>query len=129
MGLRKVLMGIKDPQPSAAAKETPRRPLDTAGRSQDPPATHMFIEAPVKRQPKEAPTVQQPMAVNNNNNNNNPLVSGKPGTSRSQQQEEEAGDKKTSSDVAAAIPKEKESPYAKTSVLKHLLHRFTGANQ
>jgi len=123
--LRKVLMGIKDPQPSAAAaKETPRRPLDTAGRSQqDPPATRMFIEAPVTRQPKEAPTVQQPMAVNNNNNNNNnPLVSsGKPGTSRSSQ--EEAGDKKTS------IPKEKESTYAKTSVLKHLLHRFTGANQ
>merc|ERR550532_1643408 len=119
-------MGIKDPQPSAAAaaKETPRRPLDTGGRSQDPPATHMFIEAPVTRQPKEAPTVQQPMAVNNNNNNN-PLVSGKPGTSRSQQeQEEEEGDKKTSS-----IPKEKESTYAKTSVLKHLLHRFTGANQ
>merc|ERR1719507_2930379 len=45
--LRKVLMGIKDPQPSAAAaKETPRRPQDTGGRSQDPPATHMFIEAP-----------------------------------------------------------------------------------
>jgi len=85
----------------------------------------MFIEAPVTRQPKEAPTVQQPMAVNNNNNNN-PLVSGKPGTSRSQQeQEEEEGDKKTSS----ANPKEKESTYAKTSVLKHLLHRFTGANQ
>ena len=84
----------------------------------------MFIEAPA-RQPKEAPTVQKPMAVNNNNNNNNnnPLVSGKPGTSRS---EEESGDKKTSS---AAIPKEKESTYAKTSVLKHLLHRFTGANQ
>jgi len=119
-------MGIKDPQPSAAAKETPRRPLDTVGRSQDPPATHMFIEAPVTRQPKEAPTVQQPMAVNNNNNNNNPLVSGKPGTSRSQQEEEqeEEGDKKTSS-----VPKEKESTYAKTSVLKHLLHRFTGANQ
>ena len=117
--LRKVLMGIKDPQPSAAAKETPRRPLDTAGRSQDPPVTQMFIEAPA-RQPKEAPTVQKPMAVNNNNNNNNP---GKPGTSRS---EEESGDKKTSS---AAIPKEKESTYAKTSVLKHLLHRFTGANQ
>jgi len=114
--LRKVLMGIKDPQPSAA-KETPRRPLDTAGRSQDPPVTQMFIEAPA-RQPKEAPTVQKPMAVNNNNNN-----PGKPGTSRS---EEESGDKKTSS---AAIPKEKESTYAKTSVLKHLLHRFTGANQ
>merc|ERR1719264_1683127 len=117
-------MGIKDPQPSAAAaKETPRRPQDTGGRSQDPPATHMFIEAPVTRQPKEAPTVQQPMAVNNNNN---PLVSGKPGTSRSQQEqeEEEEGDKKTSS-----VLKEKESTYAKTSVLKHLLHRFTGANQ
>merc|ERR1719264_1118480 len=116
--LRKVLMGIKDPQPSASAKETPRRSVDTAGRSQNTPATQMFIEAP---QPKEAPKVQQPMAVNNNNNN---LVSEKPGTSRSV---EEAGDKKTSS--AAAIPKEKESTYAKTSVLKHLLHRFTGANQ
>ena len=134
--LRKVLMGIKDPQPSASAKETPRRSVDTAGRSQNTPATQMFIEAP---QPKEAPTVQQPMAVNNNplvvnnnnnnmavnnNNNNNNLVSEKPGTSRSV---EEAGDKKTSS--AAAIPKEKESTYAKTSVLKHLLHRFTGAKQ
>jgi len=61
------------------------------------------------------------MAVNNNNNN--PLVSGKPGTSQAKQ-EEEVGDKKASS-----IPKEKESTYAKTSVLKHLLHRFTGANQ
>merc|ERR1712183_687982 len=112
---------------SASAKETPRRSMDTAGRSQNTPATQMFIEAP-ERQPKEAPTVQQPMAVNNNplvdNNNNNNLVSEKPGTSRSV---EEAGDKKTSS--AAAIPKEKESTYAKTSVLKHLLHRFTGANQ
>jgi hypothetical protein len=127
--LRKVLMGIKDPQPSAGGKETPRRPLDTGGRSQDPPVTHMFIEAPVTRQPREAPTVQQPMAVNiNNNNNNNNLVSGKPGTSRSQQAEE-VGDKKTSSAAAATIPKEKESTYAKTSVLKHLLHRFTGANQ
>jgi len=117
--LRKVLMGIKDPQPS---KETPRRPLDTGGRSQDTPTvTQMFIEAPVTRQPKEAPTVQQPMAVNNNNNN--PLVSGKPGTSQAKQ-EEEVGDKKASS-----VPKEKESTYAKTSVLKHLLHRFTGANQ
>merc|ERR1719219_2305427 len=123
-------MGIKDPQPSASAKETLRRSVDTAGRSQNTPATQMFIEAP---QPKEAPTVQQPMAVNNNplvvnnnnnNNNNNNLGSEKPGTSRSV---EEAGDKKTSS--AAAIPKEKESTYAKTSVLKHLLHRFTGANQ
>ena len=115
--LRKVLMGIKEP---SAGKETQRRPLDTAGRSQDPPV--MFIEAPA-RQPKEAPTVQKPMAVNNNNNNNS-LVSGKPGTSRSSS--EESGDKKTSS---AAIQKEKESTYAKTSVLKHLLHRFTGANQ
>merc|ERR1719323_1454640 len=119
--LRKVLMGIKDPQPS---KETPRRPLDTAGRSQDTPTvTQMFIEAPVTRQPKEAPTVQKHMAVNNNNNN--PLVSGKPGTSQTkQEEEEEMGDKNASS-----VPKEKESTYAKTSVLKHLLHRFTGANQ
>ena len=124
--LRKVLMGIKDPQPSAA-KETPRRPQDTGGRSQDPPATHMFIEAPVTRQPKEAPTVQQPMAVNNNNNNN-PLVSGKPGTSRSQQEQEEE-DKECDKKTSSANPKEKESTYAKTSVLKHLLHRFTGANQ
>ena len=138
--LRKVLMGIKDPQPSAAApKETPRRPAagqDTAGRSQQvdqPSPTHLFIEAPT-RQPKEVPTkVQQPMAVNNNNNNiavnnnnvavnnnnNNNLVSGKPGTSGNV---EETGDKKN-------LSKEKESTYAKTSVLKHLLHRFTGANQ
>merc|ERR1712088_935430 len=57
--LRKVLMGIKDPQPSASAKETPRRSVDTAGRSQNTPATQTFIEAP-ERQPKEAPTVQQP---------------------------------------------------------------------
>ena len=57
------------------------------------------------------------VAVNNNNNNN--LVSGKPGTPGNV---EETGDKKNS-------PKEKESTYAKTSVLKHLLHRFTGANQ
>jgi len=57
------------------------------------------------------------MAVNNNNNNN--LVSGKPGTSGNV---EETSDKKN-------LSKEKESTYAKTSVLKHLLHRFTGANQ
>jgi len=57
------------------------------------------------------------VAVNNNNNNN--LVSGKPGTSGNV---EETGDKKN-------LSKEKESTYAKTSVLKHLLHRFTGANQ
>jgi len=89
--LRKMLMGIKDPQ--GQVKDTPRQSLEAAGRSQDPPTPRRSTEA--NRQPEEAQRANLPKT-------------------------------ETATMATEEKPRGKEPAYAKTSVLKHLLHRFTG---
>jgi hypothetical protein len=87
-------------EPSPAAPEPPRLSLEAASRP----------ERPVARRPSEAP--RRPSAAVPP-----PKAEGQP----PQEEKATAG--------GSAEQKDKEAAYSKTSVLKHLLHRYTGTNQ
>lgn len=106
--LRKRLLGVVDPPP--APKEIVRNPQETPLRSQDsPPRASEAPKAPIDSVP--------PPRLS-------PVVTPETG-SQVFQLELEDEEKKS----RAQVRKEKELTFAKSGVLKQLLHRYTGANQ
>ena len=106
--LRKRLLGLVDPP--SVAMETPPRFTETPERSQDTPPRRS-LEAP--RHPSDTPQIMMPQAA----------VKQESGVHMFQLDLEDR-----EKDTEAPVKKE-EATYAKTSVLKHLLHRYTGTNQ